>query len=265
MTVTQTRARYLSVSAAVVTAGILLSGPLGVALVMIFAPQPQWRDAAVFVRSYSGLQTLPYLFGFLIVGGFVAFMSGLVGTGREEQRPLEIAGAAFTGVFAALVFFNYVLQTAFVPQALDSSEAILAMATMANPRSLGWALELYGYGVLGVATGFAAPLFEGRGGQGAIRILLAVNCVVSVAAAAMVPILPGWALTPGGMAAAAIWNLLILVTMVLVMLELRFGGGSNTRRSETSRGDARTRRARAARSNGRSRGSRAKNRAGRVS
>jgi hypothetical protein len=190
---------------------------------MIAAPQPAWQDAAVFVRNYSWLQGLPYLFGFLIVGGFVAFMSGLVGTGRDDKRPLEITAAALTGVFAALVFLNYVLQTGFVPQALDGDRAILAMVTMANPRSLGWALELYGYGVLGVATGLAAPLFETGGRQGVIRILLAINCVVSVATAALVPIIPGWVLTPAGMAAGAVWNLLIVAVMLLVMRELRFG------------------------------------------
>jgi hypothetical protein len=221
MTVSPRRARYLSASAVVVLSGIILSGPIAVGLVQVFAPQPVWQDAATFARNYSWLQCLPYLFGFLILGGFMLFMSGLVGAGREEQRPLELTALALTIVSASLIFFNYVLQTAFVPQSLDGNDGILAMATMSNPRSLGWSLEMYGYGILGVATAFAAPLFELRGRRRTIRYLLIANCVVSVGSAAMVPILPGWMLTPPGWVAGGVWNLLIAMLMVFVLLEFK--------------------------------------------
>jgi hypothetical protein len=225
MVVSQTRARYLSASAVVVLCGIMLSGPVSVGLVEAFAPQPEWQDAATFVRHYSWIQCLPYVFGFLILGGFVLLMSGLVGTGREEQRPLEYAALGFTVVSASLIFFNYVLQTAFVPQSLDGDGRILAMTTMANPRSLGWSLEMYGYGILGIATAFAAPLFENRGRQMAIRYLLVANCVASVVTAMLVPVFPGWLLTPAGWVAGGVWNLLIVALMVLTIMEFRFGRG----------------------------------------
>lgn len=223
MVVTRSRARYLSSSALLVMCGVILSGPIAVGLVEIAAPQPSWNNAATFVQHYSLLQSLPYVFGFLIVGGFVAFMSCLVGTGREDQRPLEMTAVILTGVFASLVFFNYVLQTAFVPQSLDGNGDILAMVTMTNPRSLGWGLELYGYALLGIATAVAAPLFEPRGRQGTIRHLLIINCVVSVLSAVLLPIIPGWVLTLAGMVAGTIWNLLIIVIMTLVVREFKFG------------------------------------------
>jgi hypothetical protein len=223
MIVSPARARFLSASAAVVLAGILLSGPVAVGLVEAFTPQPPWMDAATFARHYSWLQLLPYVFGFLILGGFVAFMAGLNGIGREEQRPLEHAALAFTAVAAALVFFNYVLQTAVVPQSLSGDGAILSLLTMANPRSLGWSLEMYGYGVFGVATALAAPLFERGGGQGRIRALLNANCVVSVVSAALVPVFPGWLLTPAGWIAGGVWNILVAALMVIVIREFRAG------------------------------------------
>jgi hypothetical protein len=189
--------------------------------VQIVVPQPQWQDPAVFVEHYSWLQSLPYLFGFLILGGFVAFMCGLVGVGREAQRPLELAALAFTAISASLIFLNYVLQTAVVPQSLGLDARILGLLTMANPRSLGWSLEMYGYGILGVATAFIVPLFESRGRQQWIRHLLVANCLVSVGSAALVPIVPGWVLTPAGMVAGALWNLLVVALMVLMILEFR--------------------------------------------
>ena len=223
MIVTRTRARYLSIAASVVLCGIILSGPVAVGLVEAFAPQPPWQDPATFVQHYSWLQTLPYVFGFLILGGFILFMAGLVGAGREEERPFEMTAMGFTVVSAALIFFNYVLQTAFVPQSLQTDGGILAMITMGNPRSLGWCLEMYGYGILGIATAFAARLFGASGRQKAIRFLLVANCIVSVVTAVLVPLIPGWLLTPVGWAAGAVWNLLIVVLMVLVIREFKFG------------------------------------------
>jgi hypothetical protein len=225
MVITNARARFLSIAAVVVLCGILLSGPVAVGLVEAFAPQPAWQDAATFIQHYSWLQALPYVFGFLILGGFVLFMAALVGTGREDQRHLEIISVAFTGIAAALIFSNYVLQTAYVPQSLQGDPSILAMMTMGNPTSLGWSLEMYGYGIFGVAGAFAAPLFHTTGRQRFIRWLLVTNCIVSVLTAALVPLIPGWLLTPVGWIAGGVWNLLIIVLMVVVIREFRFGRG----------------------------------------
>lgn len=223
MLVSHSKALYISASAATILCGVILSGPVAVGLVHAFAPQPPWQNTETFVRNYSWLQSLPYVFGFFIVGGFVLLMSGLNGTGREPLRPLEVTAVTMTGIFASLVFLNYVLQTTFVPQWITTSDPIVGVVTMANPRSLGWALEMYGYGVLGIATAFVAPLFDAHGRQGAIRSLLWANCVISVGSAAMLPVVPGWVLTPLGIAAGAFWNLLVAVLMVLIMLEFRFG------------------------------------------
>jgi hypothetical protein len=49
--------------------GVILSGPAAMAIVQLVAPQPAWRDGALFARSLHGVQVLPYLFGFLAAGG----------------------------------------------------------------------------------------------------------------------------------------------------------------------------------------------------
>lgn len=206
-------------------AGIILSGPVAVVLVELLAPQPAWRDATTFIQHYSWLQTLPYLFGFLILGGCVVFTASLVATGSEKQRPLELTALGFTCVAAAMVFINYVLQTGYIPQSLDADSGILAMVTMANPRSLAWALEMYGYGIFGIASFFAAPLFDNSGRQRTIRVLFVINGVVSVLTAILVPLIPGWLLTVPGMIAGALWNILLIVLMIVVIGEFRFGHG----------------------------------------
>jgi hypothetical protein len=147
-------------------------------------------------------------------------MSALPST--DEQKWLKYSALAFTGIAASLIFFNYVMQTALVPLWLHDEDAILAVATMANPASFGWALEMYGYGILGVATACAAPFFGKSGLQGWIRFLLIINCVLSVIGAMLVPVFPGWVLTVPGVICGAAWNLLVAVLMLFVMFEFRF-------------------------------------------
>ncbi len=223
MLVSHSKARFISASAVTVLCGVVLSGPVSVGLVALIAPQPAWQNTDTFLRNYSWIQILPYIFGFLIVGGFVLLMASLNGTGPERVRPLEVAAIAFTGIFASLVFTNYVLQTAFIPQWVPLRDPVVGIVTMANPRSLGWSLEMYGYALLGIATAFVAPLFDNHGRQRGIKSLLWANCVVSVASAVLLPVVPGWVLTTGGMVAGALWNLLVAILMVLIIWEFRFG------------------------------------------
>lgn len=221
MNPTLIQARQMRIAATIILSGIVLSGPVAVGLVEFLAPQPSWQDAATFIGHYSWIQSLPYLFGFLIAGGFVFFMSVLAGMAPDSRRPLAYAALVFTGVAASLIYVNYALQTAFVPLWLHTSEAAVSLTTMANPNSLGWTLEMYGYGILGVSTAFAAPLFESAGRQRLIGRLLVANCAVSIIGAVLVPVMPGWVLTSSGMLLGGLWNLLVAFIMVLVILEFK--------------------------------------------
>jgi len=223
MLVSHSKARYISVSAAIALCGVIFSGPVAVGLAYVFAPQPVWQGVDAFVQNYSWLQTLPYLFGFLIVGGFILFMASLSEGVEANLRPLGVTALVLTSVFAALIFTNYLLQTTFIPLWVRNGNAILGVVTMENPESLGWSLELFGYGILGIAMALIAPVFQRKGRQGAIRVLLQLNCVVSVVSAVLFPLVPGWVLTSGGLIAGVLWSLLIAVLMILVMLEFKFG------------------------------------------
>ena len=70
MQLSRSNAAYLSVSALLIIIGILFSGPLGVLIVDAVAPQPSWEGAETFVENYSRVQSIPYAFGFLVVGAY---------------------------------------------------------------------------------------------------------------------------------------------------------------------------------------------------
>ena len=71
------RAKVISVSALLILAGILTSGPLGSYIIQLISPQPPWVDAQTFISHYSEIQSAPFYFGFLLMFGFIIFFSSL--------------------------------------------------------------------------------------------------------------------------------------------------------------------------------------------
>ena len=137
----------------------------------------------VFIDNFSPIQVMPYAFGFLLVLGFLLFFASLLNVGNDRQRPLEVMGIILAAVYGSLIIFNYIIQVAYVPNALDQNKVVLSFLAMANPKSLPWAIEMFGYGILGLATLVVAPLFSSRGLQRIIRWLLILNGIVSVGGA----------------------------------------------------------------------------------
>jgi hypothetical protein len=205
--------------------GILLSGPLAVVLVSLTHPQPPWGGAAVFARSYHPVQLLPYAGGIVLVTALVMLVSSLHAAAPDEQRVSSTGALILTGTFAAFIFFNYVVQTAFIPDLASRYEPanapIISTLSMANPRSLAWGIEMWGWGFFGVATWLVAPVFGGSALERATRLTFRGNGPVSVVGALATVARPGWVMTPAGLAAFAAWNLLLAAMALLAFLSLR--------------------------------------------
>src|SRR4051812_38045488 len=124
--------------------GIVFSGPLAFLWLAKAHPQPAWQGAEVFARHYHVAQSLPYLAGIFLVAGYVALVSSLSALARDEHRAAATAALVFTSAFATLVFFNYVVQTTFIPPLVEryaeENASIIGALSMANPVSLGWAI-----------------------------------------------------------------------------------------------------------------------------
>lgn len=216
-----------AVTGAIVTlAGIVLSGPVSLVMVNALHPQPAWTGPEAFARAYHPIQTLPYFTGFLLVGGSLYLIAALQTLAGEAHRVRATAGLAFASAFAAMIFFNYVVQTTFVPALAGSgspeSAPLIAAFSLSNPRALGWALEMWGYGVLGVATWLVAPVLaaHGRAGRTAAALFVA-NGPVSIFGALLTALRPGWVMSPAGFGLFAVWNLLMLVMVALVIVAFR--------------------------------------------
>jgi hypothetical protein len=194
-------------------AGVLLSGPVALALVHALGPQPAWTDAAAFGSAYRGVQRLPYAFGVLLVCGCV-MMVLTQARASERAHPLRAdAARVLASVFAALILLNYVIQTTFVPALLadPSSDALVGSFAMANPASLAWSLEMWGYAFLSVALLLVGP---GRSDAPLERVssgLIVLNAVASVAGAVLTSANQSWVFSKPGLVGFGAWNALMAV------------------------------------------------------
>jgi MFS family permease len=204
--------------------GILLSGPIGLLVVSAVHPSPPWQDAATYAQSYAPIQTLPFFGGFLLVGGYVVLMAAIYQIAQEEKKAATLTAVMFTAVFATLIFFNYVNQTTFVPALARDYKPeyapIISTFALANPRALCWAIEMWGYALLGVATWLAAPIFGRDRLERVTAALMVLNGVLSIAGGFVTSLDLAWVMTLPGLMSYAGWNVVVFALSACVAVAL---------------------------------------------
>lgn len=205
--------------------GIVLSGPLALLVVNATHPQPAWRDAEVFARSYHPIQLLPFAGGLVLIAGLISLLTSVRMMAGDELKLRSAMAQVFVSVFAAFIFFNYVVQATYVPglvRDLDGQRAgAIATLSMANPTSLAWAIEMWGYAFLGIATWLVAPVFHRGPLERATAWTFVANGPVSLAGGVWTAVSPGWVVTPAGYVAFSLWNVLLAVLAALALIAFR--------------------------------------------
>lgn len=203
-------------------AGIIVSGPVAVAVVQTLHPQPLWVGAANWALHYHPLQSLPYFGGIPLIAGYLLQACAIFGLAREAERPRATIALVLTGVFVTLITLNYVIQTTFIPALATGYQpeldAAIVTFSFSNPTSLSWAIEMWGWGALGVATWLWAGEFRDTRLEQTTAWLLIANGVVSVAGIVATIAWPGFVFAPAGMWSYAAWNLLVLGAGVLMLI-----------------------------------------------
>ncbi len=93
-------------------------------------------------------------------------------------------------------------------------DAAIATFSMANPMSLCWAIEMWGYAVLGVATWLMAAYYREK--NNGIRMLLIANGIASLASVVFMMVDNQWLMTSTGLVAYGLWNILMIVLLGLI-------------------------------------------------
>jgi hypothetical protein len=204
--------------------GILLSGPVGILIVTAVHPQPAWPSARAVADNYHAIQTLPFFFGFVLIIGCDLLIAALYRLADEKDKTRALLAVICAAAFTGLISFNYLCQTTFVPALLTSyrpeNDAVVAALSLVNPRSLSWAIEMWGWGLLGLATWLIAPTFHGSRLERATAGMCILNGIVSIVGAAITAADLGWVMTVPGYVNFVAWNVLMVVLAVLAILSL---------------------------------------------
>lgn len=138
---------------------------------------------------------------------------------------MPLVALLLTAAFATLIFFNYINQTTFVPSLARNYrpdyEPLIAAFSFSNPDSLCWAIEMWGYGLLGVATWLVAPVFNRDRVEKIARILMIANGIISVIGALVSSYDLGWVFSAAGLACYVAWNIVVIALMLCIIASLR--------------------------------------------
>lgn len=124
-----------------------------------------WRGVEAFAASYHQGVVLATILPSLLLAPTFLVLTAYIHTYAAAGRKLwSLIGAAFAAVYAAIVGLNYFAQLTVIRwQLLRGEVAGLSMLVMGNPASFFWALEVLGYGFMGMAGVFSAlALPKGR-------------------------------------------------------------------------------------------------------
>lgn len=201
--------------------GIIFSGLVFPVLSAIITPQPKWQDAELFIKSFHPLQTATFFCGyFLVIGSLLAFIV-LYTISKSERKLVALSALIINVVFTSVVFLNYIIQTTYIPYLAINNppEAayVLPVFTMTNPGSFAWALEMYGWGGIGLSFIFMAFIFGKGKYEKLLKILFIVNGVSSCLSALMTSINMKWLFSPAGFTALTIWNVLVFVIDIYLL------------------------------------------------
>lgn len=211
-------------AALLLIAGTLLSGPVGLLIVGAVQPQPAWQDAQTLAANYHPIQTFPFFAGFLLVIGSGLLVAVLYQLAEEKDKAPALLAVICTAAFTGLICFNYICQTTFLPALLidyrPEYETIITALAFANPRSLCWAIEMWGYALLGLATWLLAPIFHRNRVEHTTAALQILNGVFSIAGGLITSASLGWVMTLPGMVNYLVWNAIVVLWGAFVIWSL---------------------------------------------
>jgi hypothetical protein len=201
--------------------GIIFSGLVFPVLSTLICPQPVWQDSVLFIKSFNYLQTATFFCGyFLVIGSLLTFVVLTLVT-KAEKKIWAVSALAINILFTAVVFLNYIIQTTYVPYLATNNppetEHILAVFTMSNPGSFAWALEMYGWGGIGLSYIFMAFIFGNGKYEQTLKLLFLVNGLCSFGSALMTSVDMNWLFSAAGFTALIVWNLLVFVIDIILL------------------------------------------------
>ena len=127
------------------------------------------------ITATAAWKTPSLISGIILVPVFTVLMACIHDYARTERKLFTRLGMLFTIGYGVLIGFNYFMQLTLVRQNLYTTPF-----AMDDPKSIMWVIEVLGYGFMGLATFFAAWVFNTGKLEKAIRWLFIINGVLGI-------------------------------------------------------------------------------------
>ena len=127
------------------------------------------------ITATAAWKTPSLISGIILIPVFMVLIACIHDYARTERKIFSSLGMLFTVGYAVLISFNYYMQLTIVRQNLYTTPF-----AMDNPQSIMWVIEVLGYGFMGLATFFAAWIFDSGKLEKIIRWLFITNGVMGI-------------------------------------------------------------------------------------
>ena len=127
------------------------------------------------ITATAAWKTPSLISGIILVPVFTVLMACIHDYARTERKLFTRLGMLFTIGYGVLIGFNYFMQLTLVRQSLYT-----VPFDMSDPKSIMWVIEILGYGFMGLATFFAAWVFNSGRLENAVRWLFVTNGVMGI-------------------------------------------------------------------------------------
>lgn len=149
----------------------------------------EWDGIEAYARTFDGTQMAQLVPVLLLAPTVVVLMSCIGAVAPEARKVFGTTGVAFSGVYAAIIATNYILQLFVVRLNIQNDDLDgLAVLAMPNPHSVFVALETIGYGFFGLTMLFAAAVFMRGRREAWIRGLLLTSGITGILGAVAAPL-----------------------------------------------------------------------------
>jgi len=128
------------------------------------------------ITATASIQPFATVVGFLLTLSFLVLMACIHSYASDERKVFSLVGLSFAIVYTTLISVNYFIQLTFVRQ----SSFDVGIFAMDNPQSMMWVIEVLGYFFMGLATLFAAPVFESGRIESIVKGLFVANGILGI-------------------------------------------------------------------------------------
>ena len=123
----------------------------------------EWSGIEGYARTFDSLQMVQLVPVLLLAPTVVVLITSIHTVASDTRRVFSMIAVVFSGVYAAIIATNYMIQLFVVRlNVLSNDLEGLSLLAMGNPNSVFVALETVGYGFFGLAMLSIGAVFKGE-------------------------------------------------------------------------------------------------------